>query len=127
MIIDENLTMSKYIQNVEEILKYIAEKTGMMFQPENADHYMRCFARGESSYIFNSRVWYDAGHFKYRCTKDQWDHSFSGEVDNPRYVIDDIKVKDIIERLNLDIRWYKNYLNEKRKESIKKAGEKFEL
>ena len=131
MIIDENLTMSeylqqnKYIQNAEEILKYIAEKTGMMFQPENADHYMRCFARGESSYIFNSRVWYDGEHFKYRCTKDEWDYSFSNEVDSPRYVIDDIKVKDIIERLNLDIKWYRNYLNEKRKENIKKAGEKY--
>ena len=131
MIIDENLTMTeyvqqnKYIQNAEEILKYIAEKTGMMFQLENADHFMRCFARGASSYIFNSRVWYDGDHFKYRCTKDEWDYSFSNEADSPRYVIDDIKVKDVIERLNLDIKWYRNYLNEKRKENIKKAGAEY--
>lgn len=127
MIIDENLTIqqNKYIQNAKEILKYIAEKTGMTFQLENANHYMRCFARGESSHIFNSRVWYDEEHFKYRCTKDEWDYSFSGGLDSPRYIIDDIKVKDIIERLNLDIRWYKNYLNEKRKESIKKAGAEY--
>lgn len=125
MTIDENLTMYKYIQNAEEILKYIAEKTGMIFQAQNADHWMRCFARGESSYIFNSRVWYDEDHFKYRCTKDEWDYSFSDEVDSPRYVIDDIKVKDIIERLNLDIKWYRNYLNEKRKENIKKAGAEY--
>ena len=118
MIIDENLTMSKYIRHAEEILKCIAEKAGMMFQPESVDHWMRCFARGESCYIFNSRVWYDGEHFKYRCTKDEWDYSFSNKEENFKYTIDDIKVKYIIERLNLDIRWYRNYLNEKRKESM---------
>lgn len=97
----------------------------MMFQLENADHYMRCFARDETIVLFNAKVWYDGEHFKYHCTKDEWDYSFSAEVDSPRYVIDDIKVKDIIERLNLDIRWYRNYLNEKRKESIKKAGAEY--
>jgi hypothetical protein len=97
----------------------------MTYQTENTDYWMRCFARGESSYIFNSRIWYDGKHFKYRCTKDGLDYSFSNEVDSPRYVIDDIKVKDIIERLNLDIKWYRNYLNEKRKENIKKAGAEY--
>lgn len=127
-MINENLTMSKYvyIRHAEKILKYIAEKTGMMFQLENEDHYMRCFACDASRYIFNSRVWYDGGHFKYRCTKDR-DYSFINAVDSQHYVIDDIKVKDVIERLNLDIKWYRDYLIEKRKENIMKAGEKFEV